>query len=499
MKLKQLLCAALAALMILPLAACGDTGEGTGSTEASATGNAAASDTESDSETKETLDLEDKTFDGFELVFVTRDESEWSTVEIVPEENSEFVNIAEAVTERNEIIKTKYGVTLGEIKTDNGSYASKVNNEIIAPTGDFQAIVSSMANAAGFVRNGALVDLAGETCSSYIDLNKSWWDRKMSESLAIEGKVYFATGDILTSDNDATFMMMFNKKIATETKLGDLYQMVNNGTWTMDTMYSMAQLAVNDKDGDGKLAYDSDVAGFAYTVDAPYCLMYAGGLQIIKRDSDDSLTYELDIKRADNIAAKTRLLFDKSLTVDINNTGATSVVVSGQKCFGEEHALFMGECMQCVSRMRNYDVDFGILPFPKYDESQTNYFSIMHLTGGVVSIPKSMQGESLERVAYLLEAISYYSVDTLTHLYYDLNLKTKNAKDAESGPMIDLILANRVYDVAYTYRLNNVVDNIAAAMLPSGKKNVASMERASKSGIERGLKNLLRDIQKSEK
>ena len=42
--------------------------------------------------------------------------------------------------------------------------------------------------------------------------------------------MYFATGDILTSDNDGTFALLFNKKIATEVKMPDLYKMVDNGT-----------------------------------------------------------------------------------------------------------------------------------------------------------------------------------------------------------------------------------------------------------------------------
>lgn len=496
MQCKRILCALLASLMILPLAACGNTGEDESTASASTTA-AAATDGGTEAETKATLDLPEKRFDDFELTFVTRDEGEWTTVEIVPDETSEFVNVAEAVTERNEILKSTYGVTLKELKTNNAEYTTRVNKETMAPTGDFQAIVSRMDTAAGLVQQGSLIDLSSEECAQYMNFSKPWWDSKMVEGLTIDGKVYFATGDILTSDNDGTFALLFNKKIATEVKLPDLYQLVNNGAWTMDQMYSFEKLAINDKNSDGKLSYDTDVCGFAYTGDSPYCIVYAGGLQVI-RMVDGDLAYNLDVSRASNIADKAALLFSKETTVDMNAAGG-SIVEVGQKCFGEGHALFFGECMQCVSRMRSYDVDFGILPFPKYDDAQENYYSMMHLVGGVVSIPKSVQGEARETVAYLLEAISYHSVDTLTNLYYDLNLKTKNAKDAESGPMIDLILANRVYDLAYTYQLGGVVANVASAMLPSSKTNVASLNKSAQSGIKRGLSQLRKNIEKAEK
>ncbi len=44
----------------------------------------AATDAETGEETKATLDLPEKRFDDFELTFITRDEAEWSTVEIIP-------------------------------------------------------------------------------------------------------------------------------------------------------------------------------------------------------------------------------------------------------------------------------------------------------------------------------------------------------------------------------------------------------------------------------
>lgn len=196
-------------------------------------------------------------------------------MEIIPDTTSDFVNIAEAVTERNEILKSQYGVTLKELKTNPSEYPTKVNKETMSPSGDFQAIISRMDTAAGLVQQGSLIDLSAEECTQYINFNKPWWDGKMVKDLTIDGKVYFATGDILTSDNDGTFALLFNKKIATEVKMPDLYKMVDNGTWTMDQMYTFEGLAINDKNGDGKLSYDTDVCGFAYTGDSPFCITYA--------------------------------------------------------------------------------------------------------------------------------------------------------------------------------------------------------------------------------
>ena len=200
-----------------------------------------------------------------------------------------------------------------------------------------------------------------------------------------------------------------------------------------------------DKNGDGKLSYDSDIAGLAYTGDVPYCMLFGGGVTMCAKDEDDLPIYQLDVELAQNIADVGKLIFSKDYTVDLNAAQTSSgltMVETGQKAFGENHALFMGEVMQCVTRMRGYDVDFGILPYPKFNAQQANYCSMMHLTASCVSIPKSVSGDTLTMVTSMIEAMAYHAVDTLTKQYYEINLKSKHSKDPESGPMIDMILAN---------------------------------------------------------
>ena len=49
----------------------------------------------------------------------------------------------------------------------------------------------------------------------------------------------------------------------------------------------------------------------------------------------------------------------------------------------------------------------------------------------------------------VLEALAYESVDTLTVAYYDNALKTRYVRDEESGAMLDIIFATRVYDLGF--------------------------------------------------
>ena len=492
--MKKLLCMLLASLMVVgTLASCGT---GTETEDTTAPGSIA--DTNVESETRETLDVPDTRYDGTELCFLTRDEGEWSTLEIFAEDQtSESDNISTAVFERNDRILQTYGVTITELKKPTGEHYTALSTEVSAPTGDFMAVVTNTINSASFATNGYLWNLNSDEIE-FMDFEKPWWDTNMAHGMSIDERLYFATGDLLTSDNDATFIIMFNKQIVKDCNIPDLYALVENNEWTMDEFYKYEQLAVQDKNGDGKLSYDSDIAGLAYTGDVPYCMLFGGGVTMCTKDETDTPIYELDVELAQNIADKGQLIFSKDLTVDLNNPGdGSNVVDAGKKAFGENHALFMGEVMQCVTRMRGYDVDFGILPYPMYNAQQGAYYSMMHLTASCVSIPRSVSGDNLVMVNSMIEAMAYHSMDTLTEQYYEINLKTKGAKDEQSGPMIDKILSNRACDLSYYYQWgSNAFGSLASCLLPTGGKGVASQTKRFKSSIERSIAQLQKAMEK---
>ena len=494
--LKKLLCALLASLMLVgTLASCGTTIEPGEETNAQT-----QAGTVEEVETRETLDVPATRFDGKELCFLTRDESEWSTVEIFAEnQTAESDNISNAVFERNDRILQTYGVTITELKKKTAEHHGSLTNEVAAPTGDFHAVVTNTVSSASFATNGFLWNLNSDEIE-YMDFTKSWWDGNMAEGMSIDSRLYFATGDLLTSDNDATFVILFNKQIVKDCGIADLYSLVSNKQWTMDKFYEFEQMAVQDKNGDGKLAYDADVCGFAYTSDVPYCMLFGGGVTMCTKDEEDIPVYELNIELAQNIADKGKLIFSKDHTVDLNaavNAGGITMYEVGQKAFGENHALFMGEVMQCVTRLRGFEADFGILPYPMYSEQQGNYYSMMHLTASCVSIPKSVNAEKVVMVSSMIEAMAYHSVDTLTEQYYEINLKTKGAKDEQSGPMIDMILSSRVCDLSYYYQWgSNAFGQLAQCLLPTSNSGVSSQNKKFKSSIERSIAQLEKAMSK---
>ena len=98
--------------------------------------------------------------------------------------------------------------------------------------------------------NGLLYDL---NSVPGIDLTKSWWDQKANESLAMNGVMFFSTGEITVSDNNAAFVIMFNKDLMRDYALDDPYQLVYDGKWTMSRFAELCKTVTEDLNQDGKM------------------------------------------------------------------------------------------------------------------------------------------------------------------------------------------------------------------------------------------------------
>jgi hypothetical protein len=95
---------------------------------------------------------------------------------------------------------------------------------------------------------------------------------------------------------------------------------------------------------------------------------------------------------------------------------------------------------------RETEIDFGILPLPKYDEQQENYLSLDW--GGLMCVPR---GADKDLAGYVTELLSYYSMETTVPAWYDIMLTGKIARDDDIVRVLDIIYSNVVYDFGLNY------------------------------------------------
>jgi len=159
--------------------------------------------------------------------------------------------------------------------------------------------------------------------------------------------------------------------------------------------------------------------------------------------------------------------------------------------FETGHGMFFWMRLDEVTNMRNGDTDFGILPTPKYEEAQEKYYSfVSQHTTGLMSIPITVAGDKLDELGLILEALAAESHYTLIPEYIELSLKTKHARDQESGEMLDIIINNRIFDPMTIYNFSSYGDTFQGYG-PNNTTEIASDIQRQSKGINKMIDKLV--------
>jgi hypothetical protein len=278
--------------------------------------------------------------------------------------------------------------------------------------------------------------------------------------MTVGGRLFGAAGDIAIMTNDATWAVLFNKELNAEYELGDPYQLVKSGVWTLDVLHENSRTATRDLNGDGILD-STDQWGAIGQHECAFSLFAASGQRIIEKDSDDMPVLALNTDRT--IAVLTKVIdfmSDDSAYMNADSAANTSryanvwdSITTG--VFADSRSLYLITNFDMVKTLRSMETHFGILPLPKFDEEQPQYFSTMQYNNAtVMSIPQT--APDLERTGAILEVWAAESVDTLTVAYYDITLLGKYIRDDESSEMLDLIFSTRVIDQGMLFNWSGI-------------------------------------------
>ncbi|MBQ3791600.1 MAG: hypothetical protein II797_00695, partial [Clostridia bacterium] len=148
-------------------------------------------------------------------------------------------SINEAVRDRNDYVADTYDVNI----TADFSLSSLDEAIGLADRGDLclaNIFTASIYHLGTLVNRFALRDFNSEM-GEYLDLTAECWNQNIQKNLSFAHHLYALAGDLITSDKEAIWNVTFNRDIVNDNHLGNLYDMVDEGTWTIDEMYRLAQ------------------------------------------------------------------------------------------------------------------------------------------------------------------------------------------------------------------------------------------------------------------
>ena len=247
------------------------------------------------------------------------------------------------------------------------------------------------------------------------------------------------------------------------------YEAVKSGDWYLEDLFiSVEDFHLEGDDGiEGKSVDDTFGIVVPYQL---YAWQESFGIELVQKDAD---TGELILNGHDE---RVYDLIDQMYSVCWENDGGYMLPREDAKVvFGEGRALYIPvDLGAAVVNFLNYDIDYGIVPYPKLDEDQDQYYS--GYTDRYFFIPFNCPDK--EYVGTILESMSAEGYRQVTPAYFEVALKNRYTKDETSKEMVDLIKQSMILDFAYVYGADNWWSRSLYHLL-SGKGNDPSTDYAS--------------------
>ena len=431
----RLSCLLMALLMLLPLASCG--GETVETTDTAA--DTAAVETEP---ADILASLPDADYEGYNFRLNIRDNDKWVNDQIAEEMNGEVVN--DAVFKRNTEIMDRYNIVISHTRSSHANSDADAKANITAGDDAFDLITNHPRQIHIYGNEGLALDWHQ---FKYVDLTQPYWDQDAAKSFTMpDGGLYCMIGDNSHCSVGATFAMLFNKDLFDQHGLEYPYESVKEGTWTLDSFLNICETYSNDLDGDGKMG-DNDLYGYVtHHWVGPIQAFYSSGARVIDKNSAN-YDFAVYSERSITMYEKYFALLDSSSSW-IDDVTTSSFTGDHLPLFQEGKAMFVDVNLLSVEFLREMDFNFGIIPWPKLEESDKEYWSNVDAGTNLFFVPITAYANQ-DLISHILEAMAILGREYVIPAYYDVALKTRDSRDEESAEMLDIILANRVFDLGY--------------------------------------------------
>ncbi len=392
--------------------------------------------------------------------------------------------VNDALFNRNLAMEDTLGVKIEAISLDTYAHTQSQQfiDEILAGNHsfDFAAVHSTSACAALIMANAVL----SFDNLEYVDFSKPWWDSGLAETCSVMGENYFALSPMCRGYYNNTSCMLFNKDLAAEAELPDLYEIVRKGEWTVDKVIELTRNFSADLNNDGmynnedKLAIISD--------DTAYMNFWLGAFRqstIIKGENDEP-TIAANSSRMGNAIEKLNQLF---------HTGRRGIVYDMSErtdgddewlaAFAEGRVLFKICIVSNAVGLRSHDINFGILPLPKLNSDQERYGSWVDPWGLLLCVPSDC--EDTERTGAILEAMSYHSYHLLYPAIIQQSIYGSGARDMDSIEMLEIIYDNMFFDFGFVFDAHgNGYGDIMRTLVPENSTDISSYIAGKRNQVE---------------
>lgn len=467
-RLSGILTLLIALFMLCTLfASCADNGDNPGDTGASTAKADTASPANGDTAASETdisggrADVDDgiAAADYSGEKFRVYAQQRFAQYSFVKDYTGEVIN--DAIYERNARVSSRFGIELVYKFGSEEAMCVDFMNTVTSGSDEYDLFMGHQLYSAKIFNSGVYEDWN----KTGIDFSQPWFPSYITNEVEVNKRIYLTISDICLSAAARSTAIFYNMKIADDYAIGNLYDIVKSGGWTIDKLYEISKSVYLDLDSSGSRTSgdlygaiceksNSYIAGYIYSLEMDNVVISATG----------SVTSNFGSEKNLDSIEKLCALFNDTEGGYMQESFANNVAY-----FTNGLALFQHGVLEWGDTYYRggCEFDYGILPYPKLSETQEVYYSFPGGATSVIALPKTVKAERFPIVRDLVTALSAETWKSVLPLYTELTLKSKMARDEQSVEMIELVLGGRVFDFAgmydgfsgYSYKLYTVMQN----------------------------------------
>jgi len=432
---------------------------------------------------------DDLDFNGALIRFLVVDKTDKLSEICTDELNSEIVN--DSVYNREKYVEDRLGVEIQPEYIDDDDYEDAMERQYASDEDLYQIYGYVTFAFTRFIFMDQLVDLYD---LNYIDLEKPWWSHTFNEEAEIMDGLYVTTGSLSLSLTRYLFAIFYNKHLAEVNsskfpELNELYDIVDRGEWTYDKFYELGSSIYVDNNG-STTPDKEDTFGIGFQRAISTDAMWSSfDINVLSPDGEG--WFELDVPTDKLYTAMEKIYNLIYNTVGCYDAGKQDGDLDKlAQMFANDSLLFMNNKLLAIesTTLRNMQNDYGILPFPKFDEVQKNYYSYAHDSYTSFGIPKTNRNP--DAAAAVLEALASYAYRDTEPAYLNTALKGKYMSDPQSRKMLDLVVDGFKVDAAWIYleTLGASYPSSFRQMLVDDMQNYASNHASMSNKVKNALK-----------
>ena len=358
--------------------------------------------------------------------------------------------INDAVYHRNLAVEELLGIDFNFIYkpgdwVNKDSFCQLITNSIMAADGAYD-IVSGMISCVQPIVTTQMFMSVYDLPD--INMDNPWWVSELQDGLTINGKLIGFIGDMSLSMYKGLSVMFANMGLIENMGLEDPYTMVFEGKWTLDKLVEQTTGIGQDLDGDGTFTVGTDLYG-ALIAEVPYRSIQASlDIQSISLNEEGIPTVNpLTDKMATAHDKLSAYLKEEGVICQSSGNREETTKITGY--FSSDKVVYYMTKLEELDYLRDMENDYAVLPFPKFDENQDKYLTLIATATQMIYIPTTTNDAGL--TGKVCESLSFYSYKDVVPAYYDITLKNKYSRDENTQKMMDIIRAGAVMPFEYAY------------------------------------------------